>query len=29
MLFIGVVSSVYPAMRASTIDVTESMKFER
>ena len=29
MLFIGVVSSVYPAMRAGTIDVTESMKFER
>ena len=29
MLFIGVVSFVYPALRAGTIDVTESMKFER
>jgi ABC-type lipoprotein release transport system permease subunit len=29
MLLVGVVSSVYPAMRAATIDVTESMKFER
>jgi ABC-type lipoprotein release transport system permease subunit len=29
MMFVGVVSSVYPAMRAATIDVTESMKFER
>ena len=29
MVLIGVVSSVYPAMRAATIDVTESMKFER
>ena len=29
MLFVGVVSSLYPALRAGTIDVTESMKFER
>ena len=29
MMFVGIVSSVYPAMRAATIDVTESMKFER
>ncbi len=29
MVLVGVVSSVYPAMRAATIDVTESMKFER
>ena len=29
MMLVGIVSSVYPAMRAATIDVTESMKFER
>ena len=29
LLFIGSVASIYPAVRAATIDVTEAMKFER
>ena len=29
ILFIGAVASIYPARRAATIDVAESMKFER
>ena len=29
ILLIGVVSSIYPAIRAATIDVTTAMKFER
>jgi ABC-type lipoprotein release transport system permease subunit len=29
ILLIGALASVYPAYRAATIDVTESMKFER
>ena len=29
ILFIGTVASIYPAIRAARIDVTESMKFER
>ena len=29
ILFIGAVASVYPAIRAARIDVTEAMKFER
>ena len=29
LLFIGTVASIYPALRAATIDVTEAMKFER
>ena len=29
ILFIGTVASIYPAIRAARIDVTESMKFDR
>ena len=29
LLFIGTVASIYPALRAARIDVTEAMKFER
>ena len=29
ILFIGAVASIYPALRAATIDVAEAMKFER
>ena len=29
ILLIGAVASAYPAIRAATIDVAESMKFER
>ena len=29
ILFIGAVASIYPAIRAATIEVTEAMKFER
>jgi ABC-type antimicrobial peptide transport system permease subunit len=29
ILAIGVLASIYPAIRAAKIDVTESMKFER
>jgi ABC-type antimicrobial peptide transport system permease subunit len=29
ILMIGGLASIYPAIRAATIDVSESMKFER
>ena len=29
ILFIGAMASVYPALRASRIDVTEALKFDR
>ena len=29
ILFVGAMASIYPALRASRIDVTEAMKFDR
>ena len=29
IVFLGALASVYPAIRAATIDVAEAMKFER
>ena len=29
ILFIGAAASVYPALRAARLDVTEAMKFDR